>query len=126
MNHRPRTRAPRLRACDRPGDARGRRPGATRGRPLLVFLHGHGCSDTTYTEDGAFFRALASLGRRATIVAFPTVAKTATGTIARDGRRGSFGADLTEHECHGAHEQSYWDRHWRAYLRFYAGALAAC
>ncbi|MBS1676657.1 MAG: hypothetical protein JST08_04640 [Actinobacteria bacterium] len=45
--------------------------GHTRGKPLLVFLHGHGGSDTSYTEDEAFFGALAALGRRAPVVAFP-------------------------------------------------------
>jgi hypothetical protein len=49
-----------------PGDS-----GHTRGRPLLIFLHGHGGSDNSYTEDEAFFRGLASLGRRAPVVAFP-------------------------------------------------------
>jgi S-formylglutathione hydrolase FrmB len=43
----------------------------TRGKPLLVFLHGHGGSDTSFTEDEAFFRALESLGGRAPVVAFP-------------------------------------------------------
>jgi S-formylglutathione hydrolase FrmB len=35
-------------------------------------------------------------------------------------------ADLTAHLWPGAHTQSYWDAHWAAYLRFYAGALAEC
>ena len=36
------------------------------------------------------------------------------------------GADLTDHVWPGGHERSYWDRHWGAYLRFYARALAHC
>ncbi len=35
-------------------------------------------------------------------------------------------ADLTAHRWPGGHEHSYWDRHWPAYLRFYASALAGC
>jgi S-formylglutathione hydrolase FrmB len=38
----------------------------------------------------------------------------------------SGGADLHAHTWHGGHETSYWDRHWGAYLRFYAHALAHC
>lgn len=45
---------------------------APRGRrPLLVFLHGRGGSDGTFTEDEAVYEGLAALGRRAPIVAFP-------------------------------------------------------
>jgi enterochelin esterase-like enzyme len=40
-------------------------------RPLLVFMHGRGGSDSSYTGDEAFFRALARLGPRAPVVAFP-------------------------------------------------------
>jgi S-formylglutathione hydrolase FrmB len=40
-------------------------------RPLLVFLHGRNETVETYTEDEAFFKALARLGRRAPIVVFP-------------------------------------------------------
>lgn len=40
-------------------------------RPLLVFLHGKDETVATHTEDEAFFAALARLGRRAPIVAFP-------------------------------------------------------
>ena len=36
------------------------------------------------------------------------------------------GADLTDHVLRGGHERSYWDKHWGAYLRFYAQALAHC
>jgi poly(3-hydroxybutyrate) depolymerase len=36
------------------------------------------------------------------------------------------GADLTNHVWPGAHDTSYWDRHWPAYLGFYARALADC
>ena len=35
-------------------------------------------------------------------------------------------ANLSAHSWHGGHETSYWDRHWGAYLRFYAKALAHC
>jgi enterochelin esterase-like enzyme len=38
----------------------------------------------------------------------------------------SAGTDLTAHRWPGGHEHSYWDRHWSAYLRFYAAALADC
>jgi len=216
--------------------------GHTHGRPLLVFLHGHGGSDTSYTENEAFFRALAALGRRAPVVAFPDGDEDSYWHDRASGRWGSYvtgevipavvrrlhldahriaiggismggfgaydialhhpgrfcavgghspalwleggatapgafddaedferndvigavradpgafgpipiwndygsedpfligdvafdealatgGADLTEHEWHGGHEQSYWDRHWKQYLRFYATALAAC
>jgi S-formylglutathione hydrolase FrmB len=40
-------------------------------RPLLVFLHGRGGSHRSYTGDGAIFRALAGLGSRAPLIAFP-------------------------------------------------------
>jgi S-formylglutathione hydrolase FrmB len=36
------------------------------------------------------------------------------------------GADLVGHRWSGRHERAYWDRHWNAYLRFYANALAHC
>jgi poly(3-hydroxybutyrate) depolymerase len=36
------------------------------------------------------------------------------------------GADLSTHSWHGGHDSSYWNRHWAAYLAFYAGALAHC
>lgn len=36
------------------------------------------------------------------------------------------GADLTTRSWPGEHDSSYWDRHWGAYLRFYADALAHC
>jgi len=36
------------------------------------------------------------------------------------------GADFTAHTWPGGHERSYWDRHWNAYLHFYASALARC
>lgn len=217
------------------GDDRGR-------KPLLVFLHGHGGSDSSYSEDESFFRALARLGRRAPVVAFPDggedsywhdreggrwgsyvmreVIPTVTRRFHTDPRRlaiggismggfgaydlalahpgrfcavgghspalwleggatapgafddaedfarndvigtvrgdpGAFGstaiwndygdedpfligdvafdealtaggADLDAHEWPGGHERSYWDRHWKAYLDFYADALARC
>ncbi|HVD38704.1 MAG TPA: alpha/beta hydrolase-fold protein [Solirubrobacterales bacterium] len=40
-------------------------------RPLLVFLHGRGGSDETFTGNEVVFEGLAKLGRRAPIVAFP-------------------------------------------------------
>jgi S-formylglutathione hydrolase FrmB len=40
-------------------------------RSLLVFLHGRGGSDATFTEDEAVFRGLARLGARAPVLAFP-------------------------------------------------------
>jgi S-formylglutathione hydrolase FrmB len=40
-------------------------------RPLLIFLHGRGGSDTTFTGDEAVFEGLAKLGRKAPVVAFP-------------------------------------------------------
>ena len=39
-------------------------------------------------------------------------------------RRGD--ADLAAHVWPGGHDNTYWDAHWPAYLRFYADALAAC
>ncbi len=36
------------------------------------------------------------------------------------------GADLSAHSWPGGHNSSYWDRHWGAYLRFYAKSLAHC
>jgi S-formylglutathione hydrolase FrmB len=36
------------------------------------------------------------------------------------------GADLTARTWPGGHDRSYWDRHWGAYFRFYATALANC
>jgi S-formylglutathione hydrolase FrmB len=211
-------------------------------RSLLVFLHGRSGTVDTYLEDEAFFTALARLGRRAPVVAFPEddgdsywhdretgdwgryVVDEAIPQVARrfdlDPRRvaiggismggfgaydlalhnpgrfcavgghspalwlraedtapgafdsaedferndviattrsdpGAFGpipiwndagsedpflvsdvaldetlegagADLSAHTWPGRHEHSYWDRHWNAYLRFYATALAAC
>jgi len=38
----------------------------------------------------------------------------------------SGGADLRARTWPGAHDSAYWDRHWGAYLRFYANALAHC
>ncbi len=35
-------------------------------------------------------------------------------------------AHLVSHSWPGGHDDSYWDRHWPAYLRFYANALAHC
>lgn len=36
------------------------------------------------------------------------------------------GADLSAHSWAGGHERAYWDRHWGAYLHFYAEALRDC
>jgi S-formylglutathione hydrolase FrmB len=46
-------------------------PGSASRHPLLVFLHGRGGSDDTFTDDEAMFAALARLGELAPIVAFP-------------------------------------------------------
>ena len=47
-------------------------PGAEHGgrRPLLVFLHGRGADENAFLDDG-MFKALASLGRKAPVIAFP-------------------------------------------------------
>jgi S-formylglutathione hydrolase FrmB len=211
-------------------------------RPLLVFLHGRGGSDGSFTGDEAVFEGLAKLGRRAPIVAFPDggdhgywhnraeggwgryVMREVIPTVSRrfgvDRRRvaiggismggfgaydlallhpgrfcavgghspalwfeggetapgafdgaadftrndvvrtvradpGAFGsiriwndygrsdpfrvydegfvaaleaggADLSAHSWPGGHVASYWNRHWPAYLRFYANSLAHC
>jgi S-formylglutathione hydrolase FrmB len=211
-------------------------------RPLLVFLHGRGGSDGSFTGDEAVFEGLAKLGGRAPIVAFPdggdhgywhnraeggwgryvmhevipTVSRRfgvdprriaiggismggfgaydlallhpgrfcavgghspalwfeggetapgafdgaadfarndVVGTVRADpgafgairiwndyGRSDPFraydegfvaaleagGADLSAHSWPGAHVASYWNRHWAAYLRFYANSLAHC
>lgn len=34
--------------------------------------------------------------------------------------------DLSAHTWHGGHDDGYWNRHWAAYLRFYANSLAHC
>jgi S-formylglutathione hydrolase FrmB len=36
------------------------------------------------------------------------------------------GADLSAHSWPGGHDNAYWNRHWAAYLRFYANSLAGC
>ena len=36
------------------------------------------------------------------------------------------GADLSAHSWDGGHDSAYWNRHWAAYLRFYANSLAGC
>jgi S-formylglutathione hydrolase FrmB len=36
------------------------------------------------------------------------------------------GSHLTVRSWPGGHDSSYWDAHWRSYLRFYVDALAAC
>jgi S-formylglutathione hydrolase FrmB len=211
-------------------------------RALLVFLHGRGGSDTTFTGDDAVFEGLAKLGRKAPVVAFPDGGdhsywhdradgdwgryvmreviprvearfgidphRVAIGGISMGGfgaydlalkhpRRfcavgghspalwfdsgetapGAFdnaadfnrndvvgmvrgnpaafagmrvwndygdedpfrgydegfvrylradGVDLSAHSWDGGHDAAYWNRHWPAYLRFYANALASC
>jgi S-formylglutathione hydrolase FrmB len=211
-------------------------------RPLLVFLHGRGGSEDTFTGDEAMFEGLAKLGARAPIVAFPdggdhgywhnraegdwgryvmrevipTVSRRfgvdpdriaiggismggfgaydlallhprrlcavgghspalwfdggetapgafdgaadfarndVVGTVRTDpgafgririwndyGRSDPFrvydegfvealeagGADLSAHSWPGGHVAAYWNRHWAAYLRFYANSLAHC
>jgi S-formylglutathione hydrolase FrmB len=211
-------------------------------RTLVVFLHGRGGSDRTFTGNEAVFAGLAKLGRRAPIVAFPDggdhsywhdrdggrwgryVMREVIPTVVRrfgvDSRRvaiggismGGFGAydlallhpqrfcavgghspalwfeagetapgafddaadfnrndvvgmvrgnpdafagmrvwndygdadpfraydegfvnylrrdgtDLSAHTSPGGHDNAYWNRHWPAYLGFYANALARC
>jgi S-formylglutathione hydrolase FrmB len=47
-------------------------PGSASARPpLLVFLHGRGGSESSFSGDDAMLRALAKLGPRAPIIAFP-------------------------------------------------------
>jgi S-formylglutathione hydrolase FrmB len=46
--------------------------GRTRGRPLLVFLHGRGGNGQESNANAAFFRALAALGSKAPDVVFPS------------------------------------------------------
>jgi S-formylglutathione hydrolase FrmB len=41
------------------------------GRPLLVFLHGRGGDQDSELRNGALFKGLARLGRRAPVIAFP-------------------------------------------------------
>ncbi len=36
------------------------------------------------------------------------------------------GAEVSAHSWPGGHDGSYWNRHWPAYLRFYANSLASC
>ena len=216
--------------------------GHSSGEPLLIFLHPHGGSEETFTEDEAFFKALGQLGRRAPVVAFPNGGEDSYWHDREDGRWGDYvteeviptvskrfdtdsgrvaiggismggfgaydlallhpgrfcavgghspalwleggasapgafdnvedfkannviatvrsnpdafgeipiwndygnedpflisdvafdealeagGADLSTHEWHGAHETSYWDKHWKAYLDFYAKAFTNC
>jgi S-formylglutathione hydrolase FrmB len=46
-------------------------PGATEGRPLLVFLHGRGDDGEDSNVNDAFFKALSALGDSAPAVVFP-------------------------------------------------------
>lgn len=46
--------------------------GKERRRPLLVFLHGRSGSPSSSTDDEAMFKALAKLGSRAPVIAFPS------------------------------------------------------
>lgn len=211
-------------------------------RPLLVFLHGSGGSDSSFADNEAVYRGLARLGRRAPVIAFPDggeqnywhnrddgawgryVIREVIPTVGRefetDPRRvaiggismGGYGAyhlalehpqrfcavgghsaalwleggesapgafddaedferndvvgtvradpdafgamrvwndfgsedwfvsgneafvtameagdaELSAHSWRGAHDSAYWNRHWPAYLRFYANSLARC
>lgn len=36
------------------------------------------------------------------------------------------GVDLSAHSWNGGHDGDYWNRHWAAYLRFYANSLMNC
>ncbi len=36
------------------------------------------------------------------------------------------GTDLSAHSWDGGHDSAYWNRHWAAYLRFYANSLTSC
>jgi len=45
--------------------------GGGSGRPLLVFLHGHGGSNDSFSANEALFEALAGLGERAPVIVFP-------------------------------------------------------
>jgi poly(3-hydroxybutyrate) depolymerase len=192
-------------------------------RSLVVFLHGRGGSDSTFTGNEAVYEGLAKLGARAPVLAFPDGAdhsywhdrdsgdwgryvmreviptvverygieprRVAIGGISVGGHSpalwfdggetapGAFddaadferndvvgmvrgnpdafagmrvwndygdedpfrvydegfidylradGADLSAHTGSGGHDNAYWNRHWAAYLRFYANALAGC
>ena len=65
-------------------------PDPARKRPLLVFLHGRGGSDQTFSDDEAMFKALARLGVRAPIVAFPDGGDHSYWHDRADGRWGSY------------------------------------
>ncbi len=62
-------------------------------RPLLVFLHGKDETVGNYTEDEAFFEALASLGKKAPIVAFPEGSADSYWHDRASGRWGAFVLD---------------------------------
>lgn len=59
-------------------------------RPLLVFLHGRGGSDGTFTNDEAVFEGLAQLGKNAPIVAFPDGGIHSYWHNRREGKWGSY------------------------------------
>lgn len=64
-----------------------------RGRPLLIFLHGRNETTGTYTEDEAFFEALAELGDKAPVVAFP---EGSADSYWHDRESGDWGSLVTE------------------------------
>lgn len=64
--------------------------GGPSGRPLLVFLHGHGGSNDSFTENEALLDALASLGGRAPVIAFPDGDEDRYWHNRGDGRWGSY------------------------------------
>jgi S-formylglutathione hydrolase FrmB len=59
-------------------------------RALLVFLHGHGGSEYSYTEDEAVFRGLARLGSRAPVIAFPYGGEHSYWHNRREGKWGAY------------------------------------
>jgi S-formylglutathione hydrolase FrmB len=67
-----------------------RNPAQRGERPLLVFLHGRGGSDHTFTGDEAMFKALSALGRRAPVVAFPDGGDHSYWHDRADGRWGAY------------------------------------
>jgi hypothetical protein len=129
-------------------------PGGGAGRPLLVFLHGRGRNGNESNANDAFFAALAAQGARAPDVVFPNGGDHSYWHARGSGRWDRYvldGRDLDERgptapgafdgaadetfaaalqlgmrQWAGGHDAGYWSAHYRAYLRFYAGALARC
>lgn len=64
--------------------------GGTGEKPLLVFLHGRSGSESSYTEDESFYKALAGLDERAPIVAFPDGGEDSYWHDREDGDWGSY------------------------------------